>query len=721
MKTVTQQVFRARANSGFAKRGMLYAGSAIRMKKKCSVFGLGVSILLATIGGADAAIVCVGPAATGNGSGVDWNNLAAWSSSPARGDTWYLVNGAYAAKTFTTPASGTTLITIKKATVADHGGITAGWADTLGNGQATFGAFQINSSYWVFDGQTGDGFSVAPPDLTPSHYGFAFSENATPITIGQAQSSAYTTITFKHFYAKATSSDVPKGFLQGGYTISHVDNVTVSYCLLDGWQVGFWARGPAVYGGQPYVGSVWEYTIYLNAYSSSANHGTCFDADSTSITGLTVRYSYFYGHSGNAGLTAIVEANNSDLSNTRVYGCVFDGTLTGRAVIGGTSAGRLSTTLVYNNVFANLGSSSGGIIDGVGGTGNILYNNLVYNSPATIGTGVTHDHNTFYSCTSVPSEADGQVGSGDPFSNSAGFDYRVKANTAAGIALGSPYDIDPLGTLRTSWTRGAYEFQSRLGTNPVISVSPSFLSFGAVATNTTVTNTLLVQNVGQGTLAGVATLLATTNGFQIVNGSYSLPAGQSKVIQVTYRPTGNVSDSQTINFTGGGGASVPVSGSLLAQSTPPGGLTMQASSATLSGAFALANGAISQSISTDVTTGGQAVFNFNLTNAGTYVIQALVNAPSIGENSFYLNIDGQPQDPVMTWDIPITTGFEQRLVSWRGAGTSEADQFAPKSFDLTTGAHQLIIIGREPNVQLQTLSLIKLPPPPQNLRLAFTQ
>ncbi|MGA9778434.1 MAG: hypothetical protein WBS33_09215, partial [Verrucomicrobiia bacterium] len=35
-------------------------------------------------------VYCVGPAASGNGSGSDWNNVKGWSSSPNRGDTWYL-------------------------------------------------------------------------------------------------------------------------------------------------------------------------------------------------------------------------------------------------------------------------------------------------------------------------------------------------------------------------------------------------------------------------------------------------------------------------------------------------------------------------------------------------------------------------------------------------------------------------------------------------------
>src|SRR4051812_29177026 len=99
--------------------------------------------------------VCIGPLATGNGSGSDWGNLKAWSNAPERGDTWYLADGAYSGKILAVPASGSTVIAVKKATVADHGP-PAGWSDGMGDGQATFlGKIDFESPYWLFDGQSG--------------------------------------------------------------------------------------------------------------------------------------------------------------------------------------------------------------------------------------------------------------------------------------------------------------------------------------------------------------------------------------------------------------------------------------------------------------------------------------------------------------------------------------------------------------------------------------
>jgi hypothetical protein len=109
---------------------------------------------------------------------------------------------------------------------------------------------------------------------------------------------------------------------------------------------------------------------------------------------------------------------------------------------------------------------------------------------------------------------------------------------------------------------------------------------------------------------------------------------------------------------------------------------------------------------------GVAVYNFMVTNAGNYEVQALVNAPNSGANSLYVNIDAMPQDPNMTWDILTTSGFEERLVSWRGSGSDTANQFVPWIFNLTVGSHQIIFCGREANTQLSGFSILQAPPTP---------
>ena len=496
------------------------------------------------------------------------------------------------------------------------------------------------------------------------------------------------------------------------------------------------------------------------------------------------------------------------------------------------NAGAYSTTglHVYNNTFIRWDKtgSQNALIESNAGNGwsGDFRNNLMY-SGGTFFSGVSPnpcDYNAFFDCGGTVGTQT-QVGSGDPFVNWSGTNFNLKVNTTPGVALPSPYNVDMFGNTRTTWTRGAIEYVTA-ATNAVLSVTPTSRSFGSVVVGATSNVTFTVQNIGGGTLAGTASVAAP---FSVVSGgSYSLGANQSQTTTVQFSPTTSGNFSQSVTFTGGGGATASVTGvgttastnlppvvSVITQNAsdvdpaspgmqvyegtvvqysgsasdpngdpltwqwiytvnggaevvyqsgsgtvtpvsfsygsgtagntyvwslrasdgvatsqsaltvgvealppPLGTLTFQASAGTITAPFVVTNGAIYQSVSSGVTDGGRAAYTFTLTNSGSYVIQALVSASDLTGNSFYVNIDAEPQDPAMTWDInPMTSGFEQRLVSWRGNGTAEADQFVPQVFRLTAGAHQLIVRGREPNTLLQSLSILQLPTPPANLRV----
>jgi hypothetical protein len=95
-------------------------------------------------------------------------------------------------------------------------------------------------------------------------------------------------------------------------------------------------------------------------------------------------------------------------------------------------------------------------------------------------------------------------------------------------------------------------------TNPVIYVKPLVLNFGPVATNKTATATFIVENMGSGKLVGKATVPAP---FKIVAGGiYALKENEAQIVTITYKPSGAVSDKQTVKFTGGGEAKATVTG-----------------------------------------------------------------------------------------------------------------------------------------------------------------
>jgi len=130
-----------------------------------------------------------------------------------------------------------------------------------------------------------------------------------------------------------------------------------------------------------------------------------------------------------------------------------------------------------------------------------------------------------------------------------------------------------------------------------------------------------------------------------------------------------------------------------------------ADSGVLTSPFVVSNGVVSQNIQTALVGSGEGVYNFTIDVPGSYSVSANVSAPNDGENSLYVNVDAQPTDPYMVWDVPVTSGFTNITASWRGNGTPSISQFSPKIFNLAAGNHLLYLRGREPNTQVQSFSI----------------
>ncbi len=148
---------------------------------------------------------------------------------------------------------------------------------------------------------------------------------------------------------------------------------------------------------------------------------------------------------------------------------------------------------------------------------------------------------------------------------------------------------------------------------------------------------------------------------------------------------------------------------------PTAGESFAADSVELTSPFGATDGYVSQPSGTSLEGGGSAVYKFTVPDHGEYAVVFEVDAAHTGSNSLYLNVDADPQDPVMVWDIPVTTGFQARVASWRGGGTFDANQFVPKYFLLSPGQHDLIVRGREGNTKFKTITILKRPDPPNDL------
>jgi hypothetical protein len=102
-----------------------------------------------------------------------------------------------------------------------------------------------------------------------------------------------------------------------------------------------------------------------------------------------------------------------------------------------------------------------------------------------------------------------------------------------------------------------------------------------------------------------------------------------------------------------------------------------------------------QSAEIALDTGDKASYIFEVPESGEYLVKAIANSPTTGSNSFFVNIDAEPQSPEMVWDmVNITCGFQERIVSWRGNGTYNKNEFDPKVFSFSTGTHELILMRK---------------------------
>lgn len=296
----------------------------------------------------------------------------------------------------------------------------------------------------------------------------------------------------------------------------------------------------------------------------------------------------------------------------------------------------------------------------------------------------------------------------------------------AGLTLASYFSTDRDGVIRpqgTAWDIGAYEYGSGGGSTnlpPVVStISQNIADVDPVQSGLQVLAGAAVQYSGSAsdpngnpmswqwiyTLNGGAEVVHQSGTGAVSPASFSYGVGS---VGSTYVWKLRVSDGLT-------SAETQLIVGVVAPTVTQ-GLTFEAESGVVTAPFVVTSGYISQSSQTGVANGGRAAYNFVITNAGNYVIQALVDAPNDGANSLYLNIDAEPQDPSMVWQIPITTGFENRVVSWQGTGTFDNPQFVPKIFTLTSGNHQLILRGREADTKVDRLVIVALPQPPTNLR-----
>jgi hypothetical protein len=281
----------------------------------------------------------------------------------------------------------------------------------------------------------------------------------------------------------------------------------------------------------------------------------------------------------------------------------------------------------------------------------------------------------------------------------------ISGATASSYTTPATLVFDNASTYRCVVTNSAGSQTSSSATLTVLTPSTKF----TVGTQVTPTSTANVRATPAGTLLGTQ------------------PVGA--VGTVTDGPVFAILNSQNVwwwNINFALGVSGWVGEDALERYSPPPpplmpSLSFEAEAGQILFPFVVSGGAVSQSTNTMTPSlGGAARYRFNITQPADYIVRVAVNATNVNADSLFINIDADPTDPVMIWDIGVTTGIEERIVSWRGNGTFDTPQFSPKIFSLAAGEHTLTIRGREANAAIDRIKIeipSPRPSPPQRLRV----
>jgi hypothetical protein len=412
---------------------------------------------------------------------------------PVRGSTYYIADGSYGAKTWATANAGTAAITIKKATVADHGTST-GWSDALGDGEALWGAWVVSTDYWMFDGQ----WRTANPSnnwdgaTSGIDYGFRIvgggaSGKTLRLDSGAAGADR---CTFKYCDFVGGGSGTGNGD-DVVYGLQACDTITFAYCSLrDSDRTIFLMRGE-------WQNLLVEYSFMGRNNSTPAIHGELLSDVGSDY--VTFRNNVIEDTKGTTAGFAIMNGSGSKNSgNTangwKIYGNVFRGTASGGGIayalifVANDAFGNsnwMDNCTFANNTIVGLNMAYDYLIfRNIAGVGNVVVNNVFYNNPsdnpgdpAMVNAG-TLSYNWYYNTASTGDSGTGKTisttGSSSYFQNAAGLNM-ILISPLAGTPLAAEYNTDILGNIRGAdgnWDRGAYEF---VAGGPAIPAPPTRL------------------------------------------------------------------------------------------------------------------------------------------------------------------------------------------------------------------------------------------------------
>lgn len=407
----------------------------------------------------------------GTGDGSAWNNaLDSLPTTLVRGDTYYIADGSYATYVFNDAVSGSSVITIKKATIPDHG-IETGWQSSYGDGQAVFsGGLAFTTDYWLFDGQTrsswtnGHGFKILHP--TPTGKGITLGGDHIAIQYTEVEGNGPDddpgTTADDSVYALASQTDLRFSFTymhnvgRCFFVLRGLNNLIVenSYFTLNESLAEQHAEGVSLYGGDGHCdNNIFRNNIWVDVEGTGVI--VVGNGEGNRFYGNLIYFTADYPHSGQTGSYLSNGSITSWSSETQYNAKFFNNTII------------IPVNEVDNRNFAVTTQGSG--------TGNVASNNLYYCSGdlksewITYSPGTSHDYSA-YSGTSAFGEGHSITGiSSSIFANSVNNDYTL-ATALPGVEVTLETNDDLDGNERGgdgTWDIGAYEYQEPAITNHI--------------------------------------------------------------------------------------------------------------------------------------------------------------------------------------------------------------------------------------------------------------
>lgn len=403
--------------------------------------------------------------ASGSATGNDWSNAYTnLPSSLTRGDTYYVAEGDdYGIYDFNDATSGSSWITIKKATTNDHGTDT-GWSNAYADGQAKWTQWSISADYMFIDGVTGGG----PGSWTNGHGFYVGAASSGTDGILSTYNSTKGNLVMKNVEVDGKSATGPP-YATGIYMVTFGSGF-----LFQSNYVHDWPGDMHQYRGLKNVTN--EFNYFARNFQDATRHGDFIENDEASTNHIfryniveDCRGTYLLGHH-NAGVfdTYLIYGNVIWFTTSYVAesGNGMFATLT-------SGTGKLINAVVAQNTIFNMlnGGSGNGSLNPHQSSTLVASNNIFHfksgdtsTSIFIYGTNVTHGYNWHINRTVSGDNAINS--SGDPFVNSGALNFQLTTNSIAGATLGSPFTADMLGTnfnVSGTWTRGALAFSGAGG------------------------------------------------------------------------------------------------------------------------------------------------------------------------------------------------------------------------------------------------------------------